>query len=157
MKRTIKINNSEITICKYYDNGYCRYKENCKYFHSAKNCEVINCENQTCKNRHPKQCRYYRRQNCKFGEDCCFKHDKNGNDFTEKVCSEENNKLKNKLKVLEKALENMKKEIELKDFFLNEKENIIEQKNVSIQGLGKKVKDLDLVASHLKSEIRKKG
>ena len=48
-----------------------------------------------------------------------------------KAHSEENSKLQNELKGLEKILENLKKEIEQKDFVLKAKENTIEQLNYS--------------------------
>ena len=123
MSRKIVIYNSEKTVCKYFDNDYCRYGNKCNFWHSEENCSKIKCENKRCIKRHPKPCSYFRRQKCRFAENCKFKHVNYEN--------EENKVLKNKLKDLEEANENLKKELELK----NAKKTTIEKNNEKIKNV----------------------
>ena len=140
MARKIVINDSEKIICKYFDNGYCRHEEKCRFFHPRINCEFSQCVNPSCQNRHPKYCRYFKRNKCKFGENCHFKHGRH---------------VENKLKDLENAIEKMTKEMEIKDFDLKGKEKTIEEKNERIKVLENEVKTNKSVINKQKLEIKK--
>ena len=115
MTRKIVFLDSEKIVCKYFDNGYCRFGNECKFWHSEENCSEIKCGNIGCIKRHPKPCSYYKRKKCKFAEHCKFKHDSIENDESEKM--------KIKLKDLEEANEKLRKELDMKDFVINAKNN----------------------------------
>ena len=67
---------SEKKICSYFDNGYCKLKKSCKFFHPESNCSDTKCLRKFCEMRHPKVCRYYKtQQGCIFKDRCLFKHD----------------------------------------------------------------------------------
>ena len=57
--------------CRYYNRGYCKFKENCHYLHSSSVCDTFLkdgiCRKTDCKERHPKDCRYWTRnvERCK--------------------------------------------------------------------------------------------
>ena len=92
------------SLCKYNKFGFCKFGNKCRKQHVEKCCDVTNCENKSCVNRHPKMCRYfsiYRR--CKFGDFCMFKH----------AVESSESSLENKINVLEEALE--KNKIEIRD------------------------------------------
>ena len=57
--------------CRYFNRGYCKFKENCRFFHSSVICEdfleIGICKSSNgCIKRHPKNCRYW----CKRAEGC---------------------------------------------------------------------------------------
>ena len=77
----------------------------------------------------PKLCRYFRRNNCKFGEKCSFNHKKH----VDKVHIEENLKLKKIIQDLKNTVNNLNKEIKLKDSVVTAKDNTITEKNGKIK------------------------
>ena len=65
---------SEI-VCKFYQNGYCKFRNQCRHQHVETVCETINCRSRECMLRHPRECKYYQRYGrCKFNSYCLFKH-----------------------------------------------------------------------------------
>ena len=70
------LNNSDTIICNYYDNGYCRFKDKCKFHHFEDVCDKSKCDESCCLKRHPIPCKYFRLKKCKFGENCLFSHKK---------------------------------------------------------------------------------
>jgi hypothetical protein len=127
MTRKIVFLDSEKIVCKYFDNGYCRFGNECKFWHSEENCIEIKCGNIGCIIRHPKPCSYYKRKKCKFAEHCKFKHDS--------IESDESEKMKIKLKDLEEANEKLRKELEMKDFVINAKNNTIEENEKQMKAI----------------------
>ena len=134
-------NNSEKTVCKYVNNV-----NMCKFQHSEENCREIKCESKRCIKRHPKPCSYFRRQKCRFAENCKFKHVNYENEE-----NEENKVLKNKLKDLEEANENLKKELELK----NAKKTTIEKNNEKIKNVVAENNSLRVEVDKLRKEETK--
>ena len=59
--------------CKYYNKGFCKYREECNYFHPKDVCQEVNCNNKKCKKRHPKQCRY--KDECRRRSLCMYSHE----------------------------------------------------------------------------------
>ena len=51
--------------CYYYDNGYCKLKEHCVYYHPTSECQIACSDKKTCRKRH--------RRLCKFKSKCYFK------------------------------------------------------------------------------------
>ena len=67
--------------CRYFNRGYCKFKENCRFFHSSVICEdfleIGICKSsEGCIKRHPKNCRYWckRAEGCRRGENYEFLH-----------------------------------------------------------------------------------
>ena len=119
--RKVVINGSDKIVCKYFDNGYCRFGNDCKFWHSEEvTCSKSRCENVKCLKRHPKPCSYFRRRKCKFAERCKFKHDPlDTNDNDETLV------MTNKIKALEEANKNLKKDLELKVIIIQAKDEDI--------------------------------
>ena len=107
MVRKIRINGSDKIICKYYDHGYCRFKEECKFFHPSEVCETDHCDPNVCQKRHPKFCRYFRRKKCKFRDQCLFKHTIAHLRYGKET--DENKELKKKLKYIVETIKNLNK------------------------------------------------
>ena len=79
-----KMDNGEIEEkhrrkCRYFNRGYCKYKENCKYYHSPNICEEYQengiCAKDRCWYRHPKHCRNWSRnpEGCRY-KSCEYLH-----------------------------------------------------------------------------------
>ena len=43
-------------ICKYFDNGYCKYEVNCRKYHPTEICENEFCKKDTCQRRYKQNC-----------------------------------------------------------------------------------------------------
>ena len=71
--------------CKYFNSGYCKYKEKCRFRHPAEECTIEKCSSKGCMKRHIKLCRY--KTDCKHNEICAYKHAKINEPFesTEKI------------------------------------------------------------------------
>ena len=56
--------------CRYFDEGFCKYRSKCRYFHPKDICEAHkkneNCIKKNCKDRHPEKCKFWQSSNgCK--------------------------------------------------------------------------------------------
>ena len=66
--------------CRYFNRGYCKYRENCKYDHPAVICHDYlqdgSCRKNACNERHPKSCKNWRRspEGCHRAETCQYLH-----------------------------------------------------------------------------------
>ena len=83
--------------CRYFNVGYCKYKERCKFKHPEQICKEYlerKCNGGNCENRHPKACKWVdSKTGCKRKQSCDFSHDP-------LVCGDE------KLEVAENVVEN---------------------------------------------------
>ena len=62
--------------CRYFNSGYCKYRQKCKFSHPNNICAEINCEKENCPKRHPKACKYQKGANgCWRGNSCDYAHD----------------------------------------------------------------------------------
>ena len=83
--------------CRYFNSGYCKYKERCKFKHPERTCPKYSdgeCKGKDCEDRHPKPCKYFSsKSGCKRGESCNFSHDTlaHGEHIAEKVKNEMQN------------------------------------------------------------------
>ena len=80
--------------CRYYNRGFCKYRENCKFFHSTVMCKTYlaegTCNKVACYDRHPKVCKFWagsskgcpRNASCEFLHECIgnVKNHENSND-----------------------------------------------------------------------------
>ena len=63
-------------ICKYNQNGYCKFGNNCRNRHVEEICSSAQCQQLSCEMRHPFICKFYRMYgNCKFENNCAFLHE----------------------------------------------------------------------------------
>ena len=62
--------------CKFYQTGYCKFKEACKKKNEHEICKDHNdCSKENCTKRHPKTCRNFSRNGkCFYKERCAYKH-----------------------------------------------------------------------------------
>ena len=65
--------------CRYWNRGYCREGEKCKYIHPKEDCKTQQdkgkCEDRQCEQRHRRYCRYYNSESgCYRGDKCHYLH-----------------------------------------------------------------------------------
>lgn len=58
--------------CQYYNTGFCKYMNRCKFKHPNINCPKVSCKDRSCENRHPKHCRY--KDQCRRQTSCLYLH-----------------------------------------------------------------------------------
>ena len=79
------------SVCKFYNRGYCKNKENCSLYHPIGICKKFEngyyCNWNNCLERHPQTCRY---ENCIFSKSCLYYHSTNQVEST-KLSQVENN------------------------------------------------------------------
>ena len=75
-----KLKESKPRKCRYFNRGFCKYREKCRYYHSAVICkEYVKegcCRKNICSERHPKSCKFWTKTSggCPRGENCQFLH-----------------------------------------------------------------------------------
>ena len=139
MRRIISFLGSDKVVCRYYDNGYCRFETKCRFVHPKENCNQKKCQNSRCEKRHPKPCRFYEKKKCRFDAECKFKHEINENDEN---ANQEAQELKEKLRNSDDIIENLKKELAMKDFVIAAKDDNIKKNEGHIRILLFENKDL---------------
>ena len=65
--------------CRYFNRGYCKYKDKCRYMHPKNICteylQSMKCETRDCLGRHPKTCKWWSKQDgCTRGSECGYLH-----------------------------------------------------------------------------------
>lgn len=63
--------------CSHYNSGYCKFakkERGCRLFHLEATCELPNCRNKKCPDRHPRSCKFG--DTCIFQIRCSYKHAK---------------------------------------------------------------------------------
>ena len=62
--------------CRYFDRGYYKYAEKCRFIHPVQNCrlyfEGMQCDRKTCEMRHPKVCKWMESEFGCTSEDCIY-------------------------------------------------------------------------------------
>ena len=81
--------------CKYYNSGFCKFGNNCRFSHPETVCSRPSCRDKTCDNRHPKWCRYG--DQCRRKTSCLYKHEESNNNSP---MIDETKALKEDIKVL---------------------------------------------------------
>ena len=71
--------------CRYWNRGFCKNGNDCKFHHYEKDCETYlkteTCEDRKCKKRHRKLCRYFQsKEGCYRNEACQYLHELTTND-----------------------------------------------------------------------------
>ena len=105
-----------MTVCHFYQNGFCKFKQQCVNKHISDICPTHPLfQNKECEKRHPKSCRMFALfTNCKF-ERCAYAHDKdNRNDSNIEELKPEVIELKQCVK---KLSESCKNEAKIKDWY----------------------------------------
>ena len=134
------------SICKFNKFGFCKFGNKCFRKHENKECEIINCDIESCSLRHPKKCRFYFEfKYCKFGTFCRYKHEKSSNEVSSEI---EN--LKHTIECLKKEIAKKDKEINIKDI------EIIKLKDKN-RDLEKENEDLKQTVQELKVDLEAKN
>ena len=107
-----------ITVCKYHQKGFCKYRDRCQHHHSDKICDNSSCDGSSCSDRHPQSCKFTL-QKCPFQYRCAYRHD-------QIVTVDVVDKLKFQLTEAFRRIENLEKEIT----FLKETNHINISSNV---------------------------
>ena len=83
--------------CKYFDRGFCRLKENCRFRHPKTTCRKVYNEDGkcykgfSCLNIHPrKECKFWQEFKCKKDDKCTFRHSARKTTPNEKYMEKEN-------------------------------------------------------------------
>ena len=95
------------SVCKYYNTGFCKFKDECNSYHLTNICPKKGCRDKACPNRHPKKCRY--KDQCRRRSTCLYCHD-DKSDQDEK----EFNDLKTDVKKLIEDISILKSDNEIK-------------------------------------------
>ena len=104
------------TKCKFFNSGFCKFTNKCKFIHPKSNCQNESCKSKGCQLRHPKPCRY--NDKCRRQTTCLYKHN---SDEKNVICQlnkeieelkKANLKLRNETKITELDIEKLNKEIE---------------------------------------------
>ena len=74
-----KVARRSVKKCRYYNRGYCKYKQKCKYSHPKEICKEYltreTCENIECCDRHPRVCKWIdSNEGCKRQKECDYLH-----------------------------------------------------------------------------------
>ena len=113
---------SKENICKYNQNGFCKFGEDCQRNHNNQICENIsNCRDNECFKMHPKECKNFNIDGkCRHKERCAYQHVKqlSNNNIIELVgkvlarnikeiadLTQEVNELMTKVDIMEKNIE----------------------------------------------------
>lgn len=69
----------QLNICKHYQTGFCKFKDECQKTHEHTMCENMeNCSVKNCCKRHPKICRNFKTYgDCRHKEKCAYQHKQN--------------------------------------------------------------------------------
>ena len=87
-------------VCLHHKFGFCKFRETWRKRHIQEQCEKVNCDIESCSQRHPKECRFYRTfGRCKFTDFCLYEH-KIANNFNEDLKNELTS-MKDRLTLLE--------------------------------------------------------
>ena len=125
-----------LSVCKFFQTGYCKFKMTCKKKHVTIVCDDKMCNQKGCEKRHPRRCKYLIKYgNCKLGSICAYSHDnqnsKRENERLEKKIDELLDKTNKKDEIIKELLDDVKILI---------KKN--EEKDLMIINLVKEVKEL---------------
>ena len=148
------------TTFKFFNSGFCKYKNDCQYFHPSEICKHSSCRNKNCKSRHPKQCRYG--DLCRRRSICVYKHDDVNKSEYFKVC-QENSVLKDEIENMKFKLENtlaqlnlftqheLEVQYDLNEIHKNQEKNTpIEHE---IKSLPENVDDIEKEKENMKQEL----
>ena len=145
--QTKHLKTTSIKVCWYFNKGYCRKREYCKYKHEIRECsrnlEGQNCEAIICNLRHRSDCKYWKRGFCFRGKGCAYLH---------RNCFEPSESVENKIKVAVKASEIQNTTENERDFMKVKEENNYLKKQIS------RLRDRNMIANDnikiLETEIK---
>ena len=92
------------TRCKFYNCGFCKFGDKCRFAHFPTMCIKTNCKNKTCRNRHPKYCRYM--EECRRRTTCLYRHGQvNNNPDHSKVLEDKNEALRTQVNEMKEKMD----------------------------------------------------
>ena len=99
-------------VCKHHQTGYCKYREQCKKYHSSNICKESVCRDLNCWKRHPRSCKYFTfHGKCKY-TNCAYAHNKSEKHRQIDILETEVKELKHKIAELSNTLSDMGTKIE---------------------------------------------
>ena len=131
--------------CKFYNTGFCKYSDACRFRHAKENC-LGECDKKICEKRHPKPCKFG--NGCKRGQTCCYNHLK-----SRKIDTNQDD-LKAEILVLKKTLSDLldaKNEVEALRKIVETLQNDNERQQLKIQNI-----ELELTLSNGKTQLAPK-
>ena len=92
------------TRCKFYNCGFCKFGDKCRFAHFPTICLKTKWKIKTCRNRHPKYCKY--KEECRRRTTCLYRHVqiKNNPDHN-KLLEDENESLRTQIKEMKDKLD----------------------------------------------------
>ena len=131
--------------CKFYNTGFCKYSNACRFRHAKENC-LGECDKRICEKRHPKLCKFGSR--CKRGQTCCYNHIKSPNIYTKQ--DDKQDDIKAEIYALKKTLSDLldaKTEVEALKKIVKTLQNDNERHQLKIQNI-----ELELKMSNGKAQ-----
>ena len=131
--------------CKFYNTGFCKYSDACRFRHAKENC-LGECDKRICEKRHPKPCKFG--NGCKRGQTCCYNHLK-----SPKIDTNQDD-LKAEILALKKTLSDLldaKNEVEALRKIVETLQNDNERQQLKIQNI-----ELELTLSNGKTQLAPK-
>ena len=145
-------------VCKYNQEGFCKFGEKCFNVHENEICGSRNeCTDSGCRKRHPKNCRFFRQfGHCKFDVTCAYSHLDDRNVKCEQL-EKEVSELKGEVKTMKvmKERSESKQETEKVEKLKKEVSDLKDEVNAMKQSMKKEVCDLKGELSTMKEMFAK--
>ena len=142
--------------CTFHDRGYCKHGEKCRNIHFDKVCEDQNCFNINCEKRHPNPCKFGIRCTFERKNICLYSHvttasaDINMKALENKVSKKFEvleNKFTEKFALFESQINNLRKDLDIKDKHImsleTKIENMVKEEQVYKKLQEKTIKDVE--------------
>ena len=135
--------------CKFFNSGFCRYKDECFFIHPKTICIDKTCKDKNCVDRHPKQCRY--EDQCRRRTSCLYKH-KEVNHTEYETLESSNEHLKKEIQILKFNLDKIKTKLSN----VSKQEEINNSEYILLQASNNDLKEeIQLLKKHLeKTQIK---
>ena len=136
------------SVCHFNKYGFCRFGRNCFRYHEDKICENESCKVFECKLRHPRKCRYFENYfYCKFGTFCKFSHGKINEGKSIKLLEKEIEGVKKDIQKKDKEIqeindqiEHLEERIESQIYIISQKNDVMEKEIIEIKEENKEIK-----------------
>ena len=144
--------------CCYYNRGFCKFGNDCRYSHPSEVCRETSCQRRGCPKRHPKPCKnFFLRKHCRFETKCKFDHffDCEGCENLNYLLKKEAKKSQDIIKEKDDVIAGMAVEIEKikgEKNCLEKKVKVSKQENEKLLVQIKKVSDSRMEIENLKRE-----
>ena len=140
---------SEVKVCKFHTNGFCRRGQTCIYLHSKQDCkehtESGKCTKSVCLERHRQDCWFYKsRKGCNNAAHCNFLH--RDNSKANEIYEDEEKKR------LEIEISDLRREISNKDSEIKCYKQEVKQFKIELKSKEKEINDKEEIIQRLEDE-----